>query len=1612
MDSAFATSTTESLNGEAVVRPYHAPLSIHDKLRQELTRTDYVMAEALAQSFRIPDSGIGMVAFAETIGRDLSSLKAILPQFAIPAWSEGIGTIIKPLCKVLGTDASRDSIALRNLPRQPLRDYLTPCGQGMPVPQIRLLHAIRGLLTLLILASKGVLASDLAREFSKWLGGKFPEGLQPALLTPKGLAQWAAGNALGIDTVKLINQIANALQSELLSPFDAPICNPAWIGTSGLYNNLHDQDDQEDGQDADETAAKFDILTDRLAEQAIATRRMFAGVVTSRQLHPFELESVFPRILALADSHQNDASFAAETVFHFGVVPSQFHLIVIRPGEMEGCAIRFAGVGICLDLNRIIGHSADDETAGMRTVTIPYPAEFAQRLQARLTKYPNASTYDQLFSISMADLQRSTWAMLRSISISTHRVTLTRLARSRGRHALHLCRDEVYSALIGLDFLLGTTANFNYLTVRANRLKSVLRECYQSIGYSGDLAIDDIQDVMSPYLPSVPQVTALLTRLTTETATRIASLPKHCTVDKLVAAHNLISRNIYALTKFLSESRPVETETLTRMQLDLDGALASMTDKRVSRYHELRAVSLPAYLVTWLSTYSGWLRLVAYRLCGIKPKLAALIYSATAETSEDWHPLFFFLTDGLESVPIGSKVLANALAVNGIASNGGRHWVDAVAREAGIDSAAIMGQAGRGNAGQELFGRWSSATPAVALRSVSQAVDRWLVQLDLPAAPAINPRAFLGPAVPGDSLPYVPNLLETNTRWMEHALPRGSGAPEPCPFSRLTVAHAASLPGIFRHWRSSAPPSGWLGVALSLILEDGVVNEGELLGALAEIAGGSIYESAERVFVDSNTRSLGIRRTDLSFVTLQLARRVSFDECIPTTLADLDVTLPRWNSGSDADISIRDLLAKAEAHMALHIPAAVSAWARGMTFARTTRPATVAREIYSCIEPPTFDLRRRACRSIAPISVIAALELAKAKRQEGASHQTALLTLCEALDELLFKGCDTLHARIEVGHLRALAKSVKNLNTLLRYESGARNFVRRAADAIERSGSDDIDWKQITKDALLDRKDGSAPDIVAINSVLGWLGIDLHIYQRSAAPPSASSYADIVSSREVSEATRLLDRQQCWPGDDFHLASIVLRLLAQHPLRWDSVAHLRLCDLPLDHASPHLSISEEAGADLKSDNASRVIRLIDPDLVCDFQKLVELRRARFPTDEHVPVFGDVNDPRTIETAARVHRLVTDALWRATGSPVICVHDLRHRAITDRIHTLLAPDAHLKFDTLALRQGLVVCAVEAGQSWPQVSMENYGHNMERLRTQHYRGLLVRLTPPSDTFAATLIGIPAATLRKRRSRDLHYEPNVAEGFTWDGFRQGTTIVPLASLVAESQDHVPFTSEDQLRQTHTPRAIYVGLRLLGDTPEIARALSGFTIAQGKRFELALTTAPQRLGVSLQARDDINRLTFLKAVLGTELAVAMAAVHPDRSSIARIERSLHRAGEEWTFANARDALDLAPWVRIWAANDIATEFLMRSSSRSVVDGELLGQARCEGFARARTLPARHFGRGVSAMLRFYPRPDSATGSTRIRASPQTTFLVGACALAILIDPPGEDDVQEVQSS
>src|SRR5690606_5405608 len=129
---------------------------------------------------------------------------------------------------------------------------------------------------------------------------------------------------------------------------------------------------------------------------------------------------------------------------------------------------------------------------------------------------------------------------------------------------------------------------------------------------------------------------------------------------------------------------------------------------------------------------------------------------------------------------LGAHDISPILGRHQMASNAGRHFLDVLFRDAGLDSAAVMGWMGRAMPGQEIIGAASSVAPLEFLLRCATVIEDWLSELALPPAPAMSSRK-LHDARHHTHPEYRPVLLDDCPASLKDA----KGA-EPCPIGRDT----------------------------------------------------------------------------------------------------------------------------------------------------------------------------------------------------------------------------------------------------------------------------------------------------------------------------------------------------------------------------------------------------------------------------------------------------------------------------------------------------------------------------------------------------------------------------------------------------------------------------------------------------------------------------------------------------------------------------------------------------------------------------------------------------------------------------------------------------------
>lgn len=1619
MDANDVSLTPEAPKGEDPVRPSEtSPQQVWSisVIRKQLGETSQSALEALITVFGIQEPAVGLMALLHELTKDLATLQAFFP---VPAWAGRLETLYAELKSISRTDHVRDQVALQSQPRSALRTFLTPFVPMKP-NQHRAIRAIRALAGLQLLAKKERLVGPLADQLSRCLKGRSLQSLRPELIAPDRVREVRRGFSADSPEARLLTLILEPLELPLPDPFaklaqaSGQLLGRVEPGKDAADSNA---DCCEDRGGTPPPQSVPDPLKGFQVEEGVASVKVFSGIPDLyRGLLPFELESILSGMGAEWRDEYGDERLAAWLALLIRVMPHHFDRVPLHADDGAGLWIDLDRGYVCWNLDEVLASHKKDKpflrSADDRYILIPLPLELLRELRRRFQQGRNRSLAS-LFRGQAKRLGVTTKRFLRGLSITSHRPTLSRLSDSWARYILTLCQDEVYASALGIDFTVGTPSNFNYATLRGERIHSILSDAYRRVGFSGELGCEDVPDIQSRRLPAQEKVAAFVETSLRTVEEVIAGFPKRASVSRLKAAHNQIALALYGVFKLVSGGRALREETVTFSRVDLLSGLTELCDKRTAPYHECRVICLPPTLRQWMRAYVGWLRLVAYRMANEDRCLSEAI---TSTLNAPWHgdrvPLFFRFA-GKDILPLGSENLASAFKSVGLKNNTGRHFVDAIFRTRWLDSATIMGWMGRGYPGQEIYGRWSAVIPLDALGECASALEDWLGQLSLPPVPLISPRATDGLAPRNKMGRYVPELL----RQIPEALAvKIAGTVEPCPYQENHVLEASLFPRLFQAWRSAAPPTGWPGVALSLILEDGVLLEEELLGVIGELRQGVVYRHQRQYFVDARTPKYGIRRVWLSAVTIRLLQKIKRGVSEGADYPAIDAVVCKFASRALPEAGaggIRFVQRCQQAFMFFHVPALLHAWMRGDLFARTSRPQTVARKIVGCCEHPSFEQRfsRRERWRFNDFTTLH--RRANEALASGAADETVLEQFEKDLAGIQPNHDPDSLEWFVVGYSRYLCQNLFTLASVTRYLSACRPFLKLVVATVTENGWDHIDWHALALQCLGGEEQGAdkAPDRAAINHCLAWLGVDERIYRRSGPPPSAFAYADRMSEREGQVAIRLLRSKQERPGDLWHRASVALSLLLVVELRWDELACLRLGDICLASGRAHLVVTRESGARLKSPNARRVVALNDSGLVTELQVLHAQRAARFPLDSLVPFFGDEVEFRARDSLEQVHDVIAEALWCATGSGVLRVHDTRAAGLTRKMGRLIDPEfREMAGGTLDLRQAPFRVSAQAGHVTPGVSIENYVHDLDVGRRAWLGRILGHLEDHTrHAFAEGVTGIREGTYRQRatRSSNPRKEIDFFEGFDESQpLETGAMVRNLAELVVPGLTVVADLAE-QYHQTELVGAgIYIGLHFLAESSESARLAAGLPVAVAKHLETKLESVQRERRRALRGYAAISRDGFVEAALRSGLVVAMHATAPHVSVLRRLMASVDVVGGPWALVDPADLLESAAWLDpLWAAG-IEPRLELKSLGQSRLDDFWLQRFSRIGL-RTQIYPASHFRRGVAGQVKF-GRVGKDNAETQFRASPRLACLVTTSLFALGILMKGNNDEKE----
>ncbi|QEL66529.1 hypothetical protein OTERR_30530 [Oryzomicrobium terrae] len=1523
--------------------------------------------------FRLGDDRLGLTPLLQQLVIDA---RWLVQNYAQPNWVRQLSELLKEVAP------TEDAISQINLEAERVRTFrgslaktLLSEPKGSHPPSVRLVYRQwRGLLCLTALAERRPISSTLATALRQAGGSKAPP-------LPAFHKEAIDAQLLQLDPdspqARLWAYFRDGWGRELPSPFRSIVPRSQAPQTTDVALSPTTSllpDSPATAVSPREFKERADLLSGYKAQVGLAGLRVFSGIGDLPLcLLPMELEAILPKILAWRSGAYRESYLCVLLTLLTRVMPGRYHDLPLQKTLSPAIWLDLEGGGFEWNLSQVITSHNGEEGYQPQPEDIyfhvPLPLCLIEDL--RQLRQPEYQSVGDFFGDRIDDIARNTKRLLRELAGTSHRPTLTRLSHSWGRYLLHLCRDEAYASALSLDFTLGTTANFNYTRLQGKRVLHILQSVYDRLGLGSHARKGELPDVGSQRATRGEQHRALLLNCTQTIHTHYQQLSKRASYNELLGCHNQIALHTYALTKFVLGTRAQQEECLTAERVDLPHALMLVSDKRTSHYHLERLIGIPPWPLGYLVFYQQWLDALAYRLDRHNRRLAKAIRLSVVQASSSPLPWFFRLSYQGQPEALGSPDLAELFTRFGCANNAGRHTVDAVLREAGIDSASIMGWAGRGNPGQELFGPWSLAIPEPWAKTCAEQLNQWLIRQGLPSAPTLK----------GRQLTSTPNALQ-QTYCPERLaqLPPSlltSEVTTPCPFPSTILSELRRDEVVRRQWQKAGAALHWGSIACALVIEDGVCLTEELSLILEAIDQEQIHHVGIHSFVDISMPSLGIRRVWLSRITRALLHQfMPRREALPTAQV-LDSQIAACLPGCGIS-GMQALVAAALAYLTIHLPTLLSRWCCGEAIARTTRPQSVARHFINRCEPlQPSELKSKKRRTSTSLAVL--LSSASRQIERGASDASMRSWLAGQTHAL----CNDLEPNsyewVEAGYANHLCGRRIEISSIRKYLNDATPFLRPLTNHLFEQGINGIDWQK----AFADVKD-EAP-LTAIRHFQRWLGITPE--SPRARPLGAQQYAETLSQEEGKAAFQYLVREAKATGDLYDRAATVLLLLLNCPMRWQEVMGLRVLDVCAEEKHPHVVVTAEAGTDLKSENANRVIPFSDPVLQKRLQALHTLQRQRHPSQQRVPLFGNPLDVQRNSADDRLHDLLSMALRLATGNSQIRIHALRHTAINWQLQVLLSPEKSWR-DCLDQRQALFVLSAQAGHGTPETTCEHYAQGLDWAR----RKWLDRLQPQQtsnygDAFLGVLTGATPAAIRQRRHRHGSVELPSQEGFQISGndlaagLQERPSALPPSELVA-----------DRNRRA----AILVGLLILGDSLEIAALVAGVEQADAKSIQQGLRRHLDRYGISDPVMTGICREKFLEQMETIPFVESMANGAPTKAILRQLCARVLPAGNPWSFTFYEDLTELRDWISRWHELDINPIVLLKQEGQSQYRQQRNVMLRATGYQLIKELKPRHFSTGVQAYLKFGYRNPSQ--SAPLRGVQLLNFLLSVSVLSIYL--------------
>ena len=1070
-------------------------------------------------------------------------------------------------------------------------------------------------------------------------------------------------------------------------------------------------------------------------------RKDFSGIPNLyKHYHPDELLQFIPSIVKGYLIDHDDVSLAFLLCLILRCHVSRFHLISLYPS---------AGSNIWLDLdhgylvwNRLALIKKSEE---VEKVNIPLPVEIIKSLIGKFQISSHSKTLGDLFGEDLPYLKKKVREFTFTNSLSSHRAFVTRLYFSYGRFILKICRDEVYAAAIAVDFSLGVTANFNYVVLEPARINEICELTYKKLGFSGEFLNPVIRNVGSKQGQEVEKIVNLLNEALHSVNTSFAEINNRTSLEQLILVHNQISFSLALLMAITCGFRKAVQYSVCNHTLDLKNGLMLVSDKASTEYLSSRLVPIPEITQKWLYFYKNWLKSFALRLSTKNKQISADVASVCDEECGFGSiPLLFYFHRRVIK-PVGSKHIYLFVKKEGLESNLGRHFLDRILRNS-IGSALLNTHAGRANLGQESFGMRSALAVTDAMHMLKLALDSQLNHFNISLPPQKTSTRY---TKPNSIKPYHPFSWNKTTQKKQLG--------EACPYSELTLLNARIFEKLIAIWVTTELRKDIGQFAISLILMDGIIHEEEVLFSIQQVLQGRILKIDDDYFIDVDTPSLGIRRINLSNISMCVLNSVSLPEGLIDE-AEIKIQIENAISqlftgvGLIAKNPLNRLAELAENFYSIRVSGTLREWMSGRQHARTLRPETFLRHKLQLKErlSELSTVKHQKGKLRSNQAIVNALNEACDKENNKDSNQLRMKKIASVLEGMIgtfFALSDNVLAQF-AWFLCAKCPKIKAPSSVRTHFYVINKLVQSICidldDPEELKG---IDWLEISTNFLADSSDERK--IYSLNYLLRLFNQPEIKSLKKDEARASRTYIDYPSLAEIRLAIKRIN-ENAQLSEYQKLSALMLSLIAHLPLRAEDIASLRLCDIFIGENSFIVITSSSTGS-RKSDNANRVLFLTDPDLIHQLKVLKKIRTslssAKVPTTS---LFGSSVQLRSFEGTEELLSIVADALRSATGSNFVRPHCLRSKYLSENFKDALMPQNAI-VDALRQRNIVYELSVTAGHADPGVSIKNYVCDFNLIRRCWVDKLILDELKPSAHFLASITSCAYEAWRKRLQRN---------------------------------------------------------------------------------------------------------------------------------------------------------------------------------------------------------------------------------------------------------------------